>query len=292
MKPVFLVTDEHREAYARDGAVRIPSAFRAWIEPLGDAVRQVIGHHRAGTLPEPSPGFGWLNEPSVVEPFGGGAMALNIVPFHPAFGRWLDASPAAEMVAAIMGSRTARFWVDASFWKEEGGAAQGTPWHNDTCTWPFWGAQMTILWIALTDIGDDDGPLTTVAGSHHGDGRYYSPFFPPTGTLPPPYKPWSELVAMTEDADARIQAWTMAAGDCLLMHPSTVHGSRPRRATTGAPRLSFSTRWLGDDVVFRPDALTGPMTVKLNAHPDMVHGAPPPASALPLSWPRRTSRPS
>jgi hypothetical protein len=283
---ITAVSRAHAASYERDGAVRIEGLFSDWVGPLTEAVTGVIAGARAGAAPPADPRYRHLNALRLVEPFGGGAMALNIVPHHATFTRWLEESPAAEAAATVMDSRTSRFWIDASFLKDEDGASDGTPWHNDTCTWPFWGRQMTILWIALTDIGDDDGPLLTVSGSHGGDGRYYSPFFPPTDALPPPYKPWEELLAKAEAPDADIRAWTMRAGDCLLMHPSTVHGSRPRRSGGGPARLAFSTRWLGDDAVFRPDPLTEPMTEKLNRHPAMRYGAPPPESLMPLGWPR------
>lgn len=282
-KPLF-IPEAAIMAYRERGAVRLPGIFREWVQPLAEAVLQVIDRKRSDLLPEPAGGFDYLNPASLVEKFGGGAMALNIVPYHANFLAWLAESPAAAMTAGIMESKTSRFWIDASFYKEEPIAEEGTPWHNDTCTWPFWGQQMTILWIALTDIGPDDGPLTTVRGSHKGDGRYYSPFFPAADTLPPPYKPWSELLEKTQAEGAVIDSWTMQAGDCLFMHPSTIHGSRPRLDASGAARLSFSTRWLGDDVLFKPDHLTSRMTERINSHPDMRWGMPPADSLIPIRW--------
>lgn len=270
--------------YERDGTVVVPNLFDDWIEPLSKAVLGVIDRDRRGIEQPLYPGFEYLNPLNVIEEFGGGAMALNVFPHDPTFGHWLEESPAAEITASAMKSKRVRFWVDACFYKDQEGAAEGTPWHNDTCTWPFWGQQMTILWIALTDIGPEDSPLTTVRGSHVGDGRYYSPFFPPQTAPPAPYKPWSELMALVESPSAEIQSWTLQAGDCLLMHPSTVHGSAPRRSSETRPRLSFSTRWLGDDVVWKPDSLTAPMTERLNNDPRMVHGGPPPESVIPVIW--------
>lgn len=280
------VTGQHIGIYERDGTVLIPGAFADWVEPLEQAVMDVITGHRSGAIHPDDVRSGYQNELSIWENFGGGAMALNIVPHHPGFEEWLADSPAAEMAAAIMRSEQVRFWVDATFLKEEGAASEGTPWHNDTCTWPFWGRQMTILWIALTDVQDDNGPLTTVRGTHTGDGRYYSTFFPEDQTPPDGYRPWQELMDQAEDPNADIQTWTMQRGDCLFMHPTTIHGSKPREASTGKPRLAFSTRWLGDDVVWKPDPLTERMTERLNDHPAMTFNAPPPDSVIPVRWPR------
>lgn len=281
-----LVTEDHIAAYERDGTVLVPGAFADWVDPLTSSVMAVIDGQRSGDITPDGALSGFQNLLNVVENFGGGAMALNIVPYNDGFSEWLNTSAAAEMTAAIMRSQKSRFWVDATFLKEEGAASEGTPWHNDTCTWPFWGRQMTILWIALTDVGPDNGPLITVRGTHQGDGRYYSTFFPQDQTPPPGYRPWQDLMDQAEGPNAEIQTWTMKRGDCLFMHPTTIHGSEPRTAETGAPRMAFSTRWLGDDAVWKPDPLTERMTERLNAHPGMTFNAPPPDDVIPPQWPR------
>jgi len=280
----MIVTDEQIRTYDRDGTVLIPGAFDDWVAHIEAAVKDVIAEHRSGALDLDAGAPSTQNDLNIVENFGGGAMALNIFPYHAGFQEWLDESPAARMAAEIMQSKTARYWIDATFWKEEGAASEGTPWHNDTCTWPFWGRQMTILWIALTDVDEGNGPMITVRGTHDGDGRYYSTFFPQDIEPPEPYRPWQELMDQALAPDAEIQTWTMKKGDCLFMHPSTIHGSKPRSANAGVPRLAFSTRWLGDDVVWKPDPLTARMTEKLTDHPDMTFNAPPAVSAIPVSW--------
>ena len=281
-----MISPQQIEAYERDGAVIVPGVFAGWVAPLWESVMAVIEGQRDGTI-TPDDAYSVFQNPlSVIEGFGGGLMAQNIVPYHPGFDDWLDRSPAAEMVATIMGSDKVRLWVDATFLKEDNQAAEGTPWHNDTCTWPFWGRQMTILWIALTDVGPDDGPLITARGTHTGDGRYYSPFFPQDQEPLPGYKPWQELMDQVESPDADILTWTMGAGDCLFMHPNTIHASVPRSAGSAAPRLAFSTRWLGDDVVWKPDMLTERMAPRLIDYPGMTYNAPPPDEIIPPQWPR------
>jgi hypothetical protein len=284
--PRTLVTAEHIATYQRDGTVMIPGAFIDWVEPLSAAIDTVLDGQRRGIVAD-TPSDNWQNPIRVQEAFGGGTIAQNLVPHDERFAHWLSRSAAGEMCAAIMQSRRVRYWIDASFVKSEDAAEEGTPWHNDTCTWPFWGEQMVILWIALTDIGVDDGPLISVRASHGGNGRYYSTFFPETDTIPPGYRPWQELLDQVTAPDAQILTWTMAAGDCLFMHPNTVHGSRPRAARNTAPRRAFSTRWLGDDVVYRPDGLTARLTQRINGHPAMLYGEPPGDSAIPITWPPR-----
>ena len=280
------ITQDHIDTYTRDGTVHVAGAFNDWVAPLTEAVMTSIEAHRSGDSGYSGVKSVYQNAINRVEDYAGGMMILNIVPHHPIFTRWRDESPAAEMTAAIMQSDLSRYWLDATFLKDEPNASEGTPWHNDTCTWPFWGDQMVILWIALSDVGPEDGPLHTVAGSHQGDGRYYSSFYEPTDNPPPPYKPWEELLSMTTDPNRQLLTHCMSAGDCLFMHPSTVHSSHPRQSSATKPRLAFSTRWLGDDVIYKPDPLTEPLAAELKSDPRMVHGAPPPNEVIPAVWPR------
>jgi len=278
------VTADHVSAYARDGAVLIERAFADWVAPLARAIDAVLTRARA-------PGFvatgrvTHQNAPRIEQEFGGGLMALNLVPFAETFADWQWRSPAAEIVARVMQSRCARYWIDATFLKDRASATDATPWHNDVCTWPFWGEKMAILWIALTDVDMDNAPLRTVLGSHIGHSRYDSPFFPPDLPRPAVYRPWQELLDRAAAPDARVRAWTMRAGDCLVVHPAVIHSSLPRRAAAGR-RLAFSTRWLGDDVIWAPDALTAPLTKSLTDHPLMTRGGPPPDALFPVVWPR------
>ncbi len=133
-----LITTSHIDKYRRDGTVLIRGAFTDWVELLSAAISAVIERQRRHDLPGAVPG-NFQNPIRVLEEFGGGSMALNLVPYDSRFADWLRQSPAAEMTANIMASSRVRYWIDASFFKGEDAAAEGTPWHNDTCTWPFWG---------------------------------------------------------------------------------------------------------------------------------------------------------
>jgi ectoine hydroxylase-related dioxygenase (phytanoyl-CoA dioxygenase family) len=134
-------------------------------------------------------------------------------------------------------------------------------------------------------VGPDDAPLVTLRGSHDDPHRYYSwmsrPDLPPN----PMYRPWDELLARTTAPDAEFQTWTLRAGDCLVMHPKLIHSSEPWRRTTPGRRLSFSTRWLGDDAIWNPDPFTF-QPAPLADHPAMRAGGPPPDELFPVIWRR------
>ena len=210
-------------------------------------------------------------------------MALNLVPFAEEFQRWIWESPAAEIVGELMDSAYVQYWLDAIFLKEGSAENAATPWHNDICSWPLWGDKLAILWIALTDVGPDDAPLLTLLGTHRGHTRFHSPIYDDRADIPDGYRPWSELLAKVDDPQVEQRAWTVKKGDAVVVHPGVTHCSLPRRARGSGRRLAFSTRWIGDDVVFQPDSMSDRL---VRFYPDMVQGKKPGEDVLPVIWRR------
>lgn len=287
MSDVGLVTAEHRAIWQRDGIVHLPGLFRDWVDPLLGGIDRVIARSNDPTHPRRQP-FAYSPQNPLYVSGGaggvevGGTMGLYLVPHDAELTRWVEASPAGEITAAITGSRRMRYWQDAVFVKT-GGAQDGTPWHNDDCTWPFRGEQMAILWIALTDVGPEDAPLVTLRGTHADPWRYYSPMSVPGLEPNADYHPWEELLAKANSPDIPHDVWTVRAGDALVMHPRLIHASLPRQRQTPGRRVSFSTRWLGDDVRWAPDPYTFPIE-SLRDDPRMRIGAAPPDSLFPPVW--------
>ena len=276
--------------YRRDGIVHVPGAFDArWVAALRAAIDRVVERSRDPAWPRDRE-FRWApqNPLSVSAAKGGvtvgGTMALNVVAHDPLFEAWVRESPAAALVGAVTGSEAVRYWQDAVFIKE-GGGADGTPWHNDYCTWPFAGERLPILWVALDDVGADDAPLVTVRGSHTDPWRYYSPMSPPGLPVTGEYHAWDELMAKATDPGAMRDVWSVRAGDALVMHSKLIHCSRPRTNPKPGRRMSFSTRWLGDDATWAPDAYTFRIE-KLLADPRMIPGRAPPDELFPVVWRR------
>lgn len=275
------------QIYERDGIVHLPGVFSDWADPLLGALDRVIERsQQPGYQLDRDFRYAPQNPLSVSLAKGGvvvgGTMALAVIAHDPVFEDWVRRSPAAELAARITGSTLMRYWTDACFVKQ-GGGEDGTPWHNDYCTWPFAGEKLPILWIALSDVGPDDAPLVTVRGSHREPWRYYSPMSPPGLPVTADYHPWDELLAKATSPDSIRDTWCVAKGDALLMHAKTIHSSLPRRASTPGRRVSFSTRWLGDDCTWAPDPYTFPIE-KLLRDPRMRPGQPPPRELFPPVW--------
>ena len=83
--------------------------------------------------------------------------------------------------------------------------------------------------------------------------------------------------------DADIRTWTAQAGDILLIHPKTIHGAPPRRGSPQGRRLAFTLRWIGSDVVWRPNDLSFGLA-PFDRSPLMVRDAPPPEELFPVVW--------
>lgn len=273
------LTTRQFEQYRQDGIVLIEQAFdHTWVERITRAIDRILVSGISSAPP-----IGSQDSLRVDHTSTGGTMILNLVGHAPEVIDWIEHSPAAELAARICGSSRVRFWQDATFVKAGTEADGGTPWHNDYSTWPFWGEQLPILWMALSDVTVDDAPLITLRGSHTDPHRYYSWMSPPGLPTTEQYHDWSELLAKATAPGAEHQVWTVKAGDCLLMHPKIIHSSAPRKATAPGRRISFSTRWLGDDAIWAPDAYTF-LPAPLAAHPSMRHGAAPPDELFPVVW--------
>ena len=277
------VTPRDVWTYRRDGIVKIERAFSPqWVQELTaafDRVLEAAGKPNSGASVQLS-GRASLK---VVRDSFGDLMVIGLPAHDPTFQRWIETSPAAQICAELTGSSTMRFWIDASFQKDTTSDTNGTPWHNDYCTWPFWGEQLPILWMALTDVGPDDAPLRTLLGSHRDLHRYYSWLSPAGLECNAMYHPWQELLDKVAAPGAKIATWEVKAGDCLVMHPKMIHSSLPRTTAQPGRRLSFSTRWLGDDAIFAPDAFT-PSGDMVGGRCDMIVNAPPSNEAFPVIW--------
>ena len=74
-------------------------------------------------------------------------------------------------------------------------------------------------------------------------------------------------------------------GDALVIHPFTYHASLPRNPGAGR-RVAYSSRWLGDDVIWWKREMT--FTYPDDRRFDKVEqGKAPPQSTFPIMWQRK-----
>jgi ectoine hydroxylase-related dioxygenase (phytanoyl-CoA dioxygenase family) len=275
-----IVTEEHIETYERDGCVRVEGVFDAGaVARLVAAIDRAFAEFQAGAFR--GDGAPTQNPPSV-HPGEGQIQLRNFAPFVPELREWLYESQAGAVVGALMRATHVRYWMDATFIKDGADPASATPWHNDECTFPFRGQMMPSFWVALTDVDMENAPMMTLTGSNRDPWRYHSPMSPQDAFVTE-HIPWSHLERRVAAADALIQTWPCQAGDILLIHPKTIHASLPRRAGYAGRRIALTTRWLGSDVVWAPNALSIKIP-SLEQSGRMHVGAPPPDELFPVVW--------
>jgi ectoine hydroxylase-related dioxygenase (phytanoyl-CoA dioxygenase family) len=145
------------------------------------------------------------------------------------FRRFLFESPIAAASAELTGSATARLYEDLFQVRPPGDSEPR--WHRDAPYWPVTGTQVTNVWFTLEEVTPYTGAIHIVAGSHLDTDE--------------------ELKTATQPGPARqVHAFGCTPGDVIIFHPRALHsgyGASPDR-----PRRTFTIRFLGDDVRWRP----------------------------------------
>lgn len=232
--------------YARDGAVHVPGLLEpSWIDRLSACIEAVRTAQAAGAAPE---GVECYTAPG----------RLTIRWMHRAFAdaqAFFTESGAGPVTARIIGAATLQYWFDLTFVHEPAGGAVGTPWHHDIAAFPFSGTQIPSLWIAMSDIPLDMAPLQCIQGSHLDRTQYRPPvYIDEDAQTPAGYADLPDVSAAVAEGRAHVLQWDVKAGDAIIIHPYTLHGAPP--VAVERSRIAFTTRWMGDDVRWAPDAFS------------------------------------
>ncbi len=230
------IADADVECYARDGVV----VLRAMADPAAvDELRAGVERNLAAPgpwasryTPDGAPGgfFGdYCNWPDIDE-----------------YRTYALESGVGAAAARLMRSTTARFFHEHVLVKEPG-TNEVTPWHHDLPYYCVEGNKNVSLWLALDPVPAEVG-VQFIAGSHRWDRRFVPrKFLDGRGYGEGDgYEPPFELAAEHEHG---VVSFDLEAGDAVAFHFLTVHGA-PGTATSVHRRRAFSTRWLGDDMVF------------------------------------------
>lgn len=289
----FEVPQSVIDTYQDEGTTCVRGAFsQQWIDRLLAAYDEITedfdresGHHKSGGT------FTWENPdgkpPMTYTHDGkGNARLKNVVWGNQACAEWLNESPAADIVGQVIGAKTLQFYWDQYFTKFGNNPSGVTPWHHDIAAFSFYGMQLPSFWIALTDIDIDNAPLVTAAGSHKRTNVMYRPLAGTEGVpLPEGYAERDGMIDWIESHPESLRTWTVKAGDALVIHPFTYHASLPRNPGAGR-RVAYSSRWLGDDVIWWKREMT--FTYPDDRRFDKVEqGKAPPQSTFPIMWQRK-----
>lgn len=134
------------------------------------------------------------------------------------------------------------FIHDMSFIKPGCSAGGGlpTPYHQDYPHWPFDRVGAITVWVALTDLDPETGPLRFLGGSHRE---------PPLGRFSRAVgDDMREAYPHLADRYPVEGGQRLAAGDATVHTDLTIHGSGPN--TTTATRAAYTARYLPTDVLY------------------------------------------
>jgi ectoine hydroxylase-related dioxygenase (phytanoyl-CoA dioxygenase family) len=103
-------------------------------------------------------------------------------------------------------------------------------WHQDFPFYPHTNVGTIQVLTALKDVPSEQGPLTILPGSHrHGAYEHYDEDDRWAGEI-------GENDLGTLDLNSSVEL-VCAAGDAVVLHPLTVHGSKPNRSSDVRPLL-------------------------------------------------------
>ena len=232
------VTDDEIDAYRRDGVVCLRALIdQVWVAELQDLVDRNIA--RPSTMVR-----------NIDEPGGAGTFFGDTFVSHHIgeFFRFIHDSPAADVVAACMGSSKINLIFDQILAKEPRTSTR-TTWHHDATYWPVAGDMIGTLWLALDPVTSESGAVEYIKGSHRWGKRFAAVSFSPEET-------YEETLESVPDIEAErsvhsFACFEMAPGDCTIHHGLTVHGA-PGNRSASLRRRAYITRWAGDDVTYNP----------------------------------------
>ena len=240
-----MVEESDIEAFGRDGAVCLRGVFRNWVDVIAAGI--------ARNMEEPGPYASENFKPGDTGRFFDDYCNWERIP---ELRRVVLESPAAEIAARIMRSRTAQFFHDHVLVKEPG-TSKATPWHQDMPYYFVEGRQTVSFWIPVDPVSD--ATLRVIAGSHRWEKLVLpvrwlddSSFYPD----PSVYRPVPNPDA--EPEKYRVLEWAMEPGDAVLFDYRAVHGARANMAERR--RRALSIRWVGDDAryITRPGRTSPP----------------------------------
>ncbi len=234
--PAALVSADEAATFRRDGVVLLRGAFSAeMVEALRNAVDEVMARPR----------------PSAINH----ARDTGGVFFHdadlwrdsPAIRRFVFDSPAADIAAALFGTRPIHLYGDHLLVKEPGSPKAATPWHQDEPYLRAAGPSLASIWIALDPVRRETGAMRFVAGSHRWE-RLFRPVHFAHGEEFALDR-FAESVPDIDGEPDRYPTVTfdLEPGDCTIHHIRTLH-SAGGNASLSVRRRAFVVRYAGPDV--------------------------------------------
>ena len=226
-----LLTQDHIDAYARDGVVLVKGLFKDQVEELRAGV--------ARNMAEPGP-YAAEN----LKEGEGGRFFDDYCNWTriPEFQAAIKASPAAAVAAELMGSKTVQMFHDHVLVKEPGSSFP-TPWHQDQPYYFVEAKQTVSFWVPLDEVKRENC-VQYVKGSHKADGLYRPERFNGDALIENDTRQAVPDIANNPD-QFPILGWDVKPGDAIAFDFRTLHGAAGNNASTRRRAISF--RLVGDE---------------------------------------------
>ena len=139
-----------------------------------------------------------------------------------------------EVARHFLGTQGARLFHDHAIAKPSN-RSDTIPWHQDSSYWPVDRAGNS-LWTPVEGVATDGGCLKVLDGSHLDGPGTPQDFLNPDD--------------VDRDADPRLTLLPVEAGETVVLHGLTWHGSGPN--THPVDRLAYLTLWVPSSSCFQP----------------------------------------
>ena len=238
-----LVTQQHIDDYARDGAVLVRGLLAGFVEEIAAGIEM--------NMSDPGPYAAENLKPGETGRFFDDYCNWTRIP---PFDAVIRRSSVAEVAADLMGSDSAQLFHDHVLVKEPG-TSKATPWHQDSPYYLVEGTQTLSFWCPVDPVGA--ASLRCVAGSH----LWPRPVLPTRWLSEENFYADEDAYMPVPDPDAegmRILEWPMEPGDAVAFDFRVLHGARGNESDIR--RRAFSLRLVGDDAryVERPGRTSPP----------------------------------
>ena len=229
------------ETFRRDGVVLLRGASRDWVEILRAGLQRNLDDPQSYAFPcESNP----AGEPGR---FFDSYCNWQLIP---EYLDYVAHSNAASIAGQFMDTSYAQFFHEHAFMKAPG-TQRATPWHQDLPYYCVDGRKTASVYVSL-DRADADIAVQFVRGSHRWGKLYYPRVFEDGSTFndDQPGATMEPVPDIENEPEAYdIVAWPLEPGDTIVFDFRILHGTGA--AEVKKSRRAFSTRWLGDDVVYR-----------------------------------------
>ena len=223
-KPLIL-SQQQRESYFEQGYV-VAREFLAgeWLERMRNAYLDAI--ERSREVASSNQWFSLQVDHCYEEPR---IQRIEKLPDQDnEFWNFVTGSEIAKLAADIVGPDL--IYRDSMINVKCPGSGGAVAWHQDLPFYPHTNTATIQILIALYDVPEEQGPLTVISGSHKG--QIYEH-----------YDEAGNWTGKIRTADMETVNWNdsvdlpCSAGDAIILHPLTVHGSGPNMSQQNRPYL-------------------------------------------------------